>query len=85
MGTLLYEELILFTGHQKPNNEKIHNRSNPLGLKFYFIGQLPIYSHKVTNVMMKIWVPEPRNTDRSMPFLGGLKTSPWTSFHPNSS
>lgn len=41
--------------------------------------------HRVTRVMIKIWVPEPRKTDSSIPFLGGLKTSPWTSFHPNSS
>lgn len=40
---------------------------------------------RVTKVMMKIWVPEPRKTDSSIPFLGGRKTSPWTSFHPNSS
>lgn len=40
---------------------------------------------RVTKVMMKIWVPEPRKTDNSIPFLGGRKTSPWTNFQPNSS
>lgn len=40
---------------------------------------------RVTKVMMKIWVPDPRKTDSSIPFRGGRKTSPWTSFQPNSS
>ncbi|PWA18678.1 hypothetical protein CCH79_00005662 [Gambusia affinis] len=39
----------------------------------------------VMKVMMKIWVPCPRNTDSSIPFLGGRKTSPCTCFHPDSS
>lgn len=40
---------------------------------------------RVTKVIMEIWLPEPRKTDSSIPFLGGRKTSPWTNFHPNSS
>lgn len=41
--------------------------------------------HSVMKVMMKIWVPCPRNTDSNMPFLGGRNTSPCTCFHPDSS
>lgn len=40
---------------------------------------------RVMKVMMKIWVPCPRNTDSNMPFLGGRKTSPCTCFQPDSS
>ena len=34
------------------------------------------YLHRVTKVIIKICVPEPRKTDNSIPFLGGLKISP---------
>ena len=37
----------------------------------------------VKNTIIKIWVPHPSITERSMPFLGGRKTSPWTNFQPN--
>lgn len=40
---------------------------------------------RVTNVMMKICVPDPRKTESSMPLRGGRNTSPCTSFQPNSS
>lgn len=44
-----------------------------------------MHLQRVMKVMMKIWVPCPRKTDRSMPILGGLNTSPWTCFQPDSS
>ena len=39
----------------------------------------------VKNTMIKIWDPQPSMIERSMPFFGGRKTSPWTNFQPNSS
>lgn len=39
----------------------------------------------VTSVMQNTCTPDPSNTDSSMPLRGGLKTSPCTNFHPNSS
>lgn len=39
----------------------------------------------VTNVIQNTCTPDPRNTDNNIPFLGGLNTSPCTSFQPNSS
>ena len=40
---------------------------------------------RVMQVIISSWKPFPRNTDSSMPLVGGLNTSPCTSFHPNSS
>ncbi len=44
-----------------------------------------MHLQRVMKVMMKTWVPCPRKTDRSMPILGGLNTSPCTCFQPDSS
>ncbi|KAG5460314.1 MAG: hypothetical protein BJ554DRAFT_7654 [Olpidium bornovanus] len=35
--------------------------------------------------MQKSWAPVPAMTERSIGFAGGRNTSPWTSFHPESS
>lgn len=35
--------------------------------------------------MQKSWIPEPNKELRIMGYCGGLKTSPWTFFHPDSS
>lgn len=36
-------------------------------------------------IMQKSWIPEPNRELRIMGYCGGLKTSPWTFFHPDSS
>lgn len=41
--------------------------------------------HIVMRAMKKICIPAPRREARVLVCLGGLKTSPWTSFHPVSS
>lgn len=56
--------------HKSQNNPEINNTNI-----------LP----RVMNIMKKIWTPLPLSTASNMPFLGGLNTSPWTSFQPNSS
>ncbi len=42
-----------------------------------------------TTMMSKMsnesWAPVPTSADRSTKLLGTLNTSPWTSFHPDSS
>lgn len=37
------------------------------------------------NVIPKIWMPLPINAANNLGYFGGLKISPWTSFHPLSS
>lgn len=36
-------------------------------------------------VIHNTWNPEPTKTESNMPRFGGLNTSPWTNFQPNSS
>ncbi len=40
-----------------------------LSIRAWIFFYCSVNLQRVTNVMMKIWVPEPRNTDNSMPFL----------------
>lgn len=35
--------------------------------------------------MQNSWIPEPSKELRIMGYCGGLKMSPWTFFHPDSS
>lgn len=55
------------------------------GCTTYYWPDMERRLHRVMKVIMKIWVPCPRNTDNSIPFLGGRKTSPCTCFQPDSS
>ena len=51
----------------------------------YFKYPAEINVQSVTQVMSKICAPDPTMTDRRSARRGGLKTSPWTNFQPNSS
>ena len=46
---------------------------------------MTVDSPRVMTVMKNICSPFPTKTDKSIPLRGGRNTSPWTSFHPNSS
>ena len=42
-------------------------------------------SQMTMRIMQRSWTPEPSRELRIMGYWGGLKTSPWTFFHPDSS
>lgn len=41
--------------------------------------------HIVIRDIKNIWMPDPMTAAKSLGYRGGLKTSPCTSFHPDSS
>ena len=63
------------THHQPINSPSPSCHSSPT----------PPSSPRMMRTMLKICIPEPRNTLSSIGWAGGRNTSPWTSFHPVSS